>query len=73
MVWLDEWAFIGYNQSMYEAMRPAVSTAARIAKKNGTPYGILITTTPKPMYWAKIINMIFRTPLIAGKSKHVMM
>jgi len=47
VVWLDEWAFVSHNQKMYEALRPAVSTASRIAKSNGTPYGILITTTPK--------------------------
>ena len=32
---------------MYESMKPATSTAADFAKENGTPYGMLITTTPK--------------------------
>ena len=49
MIWLDEWAFIKYNQKMYESMRPAVSTASDIAKRNGTPYGILVTTTPSTL------------------------
>lgn len=49
MIWLDEWAFIKHNETMYEAMYPANSTASRIAKQNGTPYGLLITTTPSSL------------------------
>ena len=55
LFWLDEWAFIKHNQIMFEAMRPANSTASRIAKENGTPYGLLITTTPK-INWAFLFN-----------------
>lgn len=45
-VWLDELAFIKYNKYMYDSMVPAFSEASRAAEANGTPYGILITTTP---------------------------
>ena len=34
---------------MYEAMRPAISTASDFAKKSGSPYGVLITTTPSTL------------------------
>lgn len=44
--WYDEYAFILYNKIIYMAATPAFSTASRNAKKNGRPYGILITTTP---------------------------
>ena len=42
----DEFAFIPYNQVVYEAAVPAFSTASRNAARNGAPYGILLTTTP---------------------------
>ncbi len=46
MQWYDEYAFILYNSIIYAAATPAFKTAADNAKKNGVPYGILITTTP---------------------------
>lgn len=46
MHWYDEYAFILYNKIIYMAATPAFSTASRNAKRNGKPYGILITTTP---------------------------
>ena len=42
----DEFAFMPYNQLVYEAAIPAFSTASQNAKMNNAPYGILITTTP---------------------------
>lgn len=44
--WMDEFAFIPYNKVMYLATVPAYKTASDIAKRNGAPYGILISTTP---------------------------
>lgn len=46
MQWYDEFAFILYNKIIYMSATPAFSTASKSAKKNGKPYGILITTTP---------------------------
>ena len=46
MQWYDEYAFILYNKIIYMSATPAFSTASRNARKNGKPYGILITTTP---------------------------
>ena len=46
MHWYDEYAFILHNSIIYSAATPAFSTAAKNAKRNGAPYGILITTTP---------------------------
>jgi hypothetical protein len=42
----DEFAFMLYNNIVYGAAMPAYSTAAKNAKANNAPYGILITTTP---------------------------
>lgn len=42
----DEFAFMQYNKIIYGAATPAYKTASANAKKNGAPYGILITTTP---------------------------
>ncbi len=42
----DEFAWILYNKEIYMAAVPAFSTASKNAKRNGSPYGILITTTP---------------------------
>ncbi|MDD3121920.1 MAG: hypothetical protein PHC62_00225 [Candidatus Izemoplasmatales bacterium] len=47
--WYDEYAFILYNSVIYSAATPAFKTAADNAKRNGAPYGILITTTPGDM------------------------
>ena len=46
MQWYDEFAFILYNKIIYMSATPAFSTASKRDKKNGKPYGILITTTP---------------------------
>ena len=42
----DEHAFIMHNKIIYAAATPAYKTASMNAKRNGSPYGILITTTP---------------------------
>lgn len=42
----DEFAFMPYNQIVYEAAAPAFSQAAINAASNNAPYGICITTTP---------------------------
>ena len=44
--WYDEYAFILHNSIIYAAATPAFSTASDNARRNGAPYGILITTTP---------------------------
>ena len=49
IIWLDEMAFIKFCNVMYGSMRPAFSTASKFAKKNGTPYSVLITTTPSDL------------------------
>jgi hypothetical protein len=46
MIWYDEYAFLPYNDTIYMNAAPAYKTAAMNAKKNGAPFGILITTTP---------------------------
>lgn len=46
-VWVDEFAFYKYNKTMFGSLVPANSTASRIAKENHTPFGMLLTTTPK--------------------------
>lgn len=46
MHWYDEYAFIPFNNIIYSAATPAYKTASMNAKRNGAPYGILITTTP---------------------------
>lgn len=45
-IWYDEYAFIPYNDTVYQASTPAFNTASLTAKKNHKPYGIIITTTP---------------------------
>lgn len=42
----DEFAFLPYNDIVYTAAMPAFSKASENAKANGSPYGVLITTTP---------------------------
>jgi L-rhamnose mutarotase len=49
IIWYDEFAFLKYNSTIYAAAAPAFSKASESAKKNGTPYGKLITTTPRPL------------------------
>lgn len=46
VIWYDEYAFLPYNDVIYMNAAPAFKTAADIAKKNGAPHGIIITTTP---------------------------
>ena len=44
-IWYDEYAFLPYNGVVYMNAAPAFKTAAMNAKRTGSPYGILITTT----------------------------
>ena len=46
-LWYDEFAFLKFNSVVYAAAAPALSRAKEAAKKNGSPYGITISTTPK--------------------------
>ena len=46
IIYIDEYGFIQYNSIIYTNMVPAFNTASNNAKKNGTPYGMMITTTP---------------------------
>lgn len=46
IIYIDEYGFIQYNNIIYTNMVPAFNTASTNAKRNGTPYGMLITTTP---------------------------
>lgn len=45
-MWFDEYGFLPYNDTIYMNAAPAFKTAAMIAKQNGSPHGIIITTTP---------------------------
>jgi len=45
-LYFDEFAFLVRNKLIYLAAAPAWSTASDNARRNGTPYGITITTTP---------------------------
>lgn len=42
----DEYAFMPWNNVVYNAAYPAFSKASANARNNHSPYGILITTTP---------------------------
>ena len=44
--WYDEFAFLPFNDIVYAAATPAFSKASENARRNGAPYGMLITTTP---------------------------
>ena len=44
--WYDEYAFMLYNKTIYNAATPAYKAASNSAKAHNKPYGILITTTP---------------------------
>lgn len=46
LLWYDEYGFLPYNDVIYMNGAPAFKTASAIAKQNGAPYGITITTTP---------------------------
>lgn len=45
----DEFAFMLHNRIIYNAAYPAFSRASENARRNGAPYGMLITTTPGDM------------------------
>lgn len=45
-LYFDEYAFIPFNYIIYQAAAPAFSRASNNAKNMGSPYGMLITTTP---------------------------
>jgi len=61
LLWFDEYAFLPYNGVVYLNGAPAFKTAAANAKKNGAPYGVLITTTPGFMTTDKICPFIVVT------------
>lgn len=44
--WYDEFAFIPFNKEIYMSATPAFSKASENARRNGAPYGKLISTTP---------------------------
>lgn len=46
IIYIDEYGFIPYNSIIYTNMVPAFNTASKNAKRNGSPYGMLVTTTP---------------------------
>ena len=46
IIYMDEYAFMPYNNIVYSNMIPAFNTAAQNAKQNGSPYGLLLTSTP---------------------------
>lgn len=46
IIYIDEYGFIQYNSIIYTNMVPAFNTAAANARRNNTPYGMLVTTTP---------------------------
>ena len=46
LMWYDEYGFLPYNDVIYMNAAPAFKTASMIAKQNGSPHGIVITTTP---------------------------
>ena len=45
-MWFDEYGFLVYNDIVYMNAMPAYKTAADNCRRNGSPYGIMITTTP---------------------------
>lgn len=49
LAWFDEFAFLKFNNVVYAAASPALSKAMESAKKNKTPYGKLVTTTPRAL------------------------
>ncbi len=49
LVYLDEFAFLERNRIVMNALVPAWSTSAEVAKQNNAPYGIRITTTPNTL------------------------
>lgn len=49
MVYMDEFAFLERNKIVMDALIPAWATSSEVAKRNGAPYGIRITTTPNSL------------------------
>ncbi|ALN97877.1 terminase large subunit [Bacillus phage vB_BpuM-BpSp] len=49
IIWYDELAFLKYNDTVTASAGPALGKAAESARRNGTPYGQLITTTPNDL------------------------
>lgn len=47
--WFDEFAFLKFNDTIYESASPALTKASEEAQKRGAPYGKLITTTPNDL------------------------
>ena len=45
-IWIDEIAFLAFNRIIYSAMAPAFSKASEVAREQGKPTAILLTTTP---------------------------
>lgn len=45
-IYFDEFAFMPYNKTVYDAAMPAFSTAASIARAAGAHHSVMITTTP---------------------------
>ena len=62
IIWLDEMAFIKFSNVMYGSMRPAFTTASDFAKQSGTPYSVLITTTPSSLdlEWGKFTYQLIQ-------------
>ncbi len=46
MHWYDEIAWIKFNSVIMAAATPSYLTASKNARRNGAPYGILLTSTP---------------------------
>lgn len=49
LIYLDEYAFMPYNNIVYTNMVPAFHTAAKNAERNNSPYGMIMTSTPGMM------------------------
>lgn len=58
VMWYDEYGFLPYNDVIYMNAAPAFKTASQIARDNGAPYGIVITTTPGFMTTSKFCSFI---------------
>ena len=46
ILWGDEWAFVPYNDIIWINGAPAMRTAMDNAKRNGAPFGALLSSTP---------------------------
>ena len=58
LIWFDEFAFLPYNDIIYMNGMPAFKTASMFAKQNGSPFGVLLTTTPGFMSTNKFCSYI---------------